>query len=520
MQVIPLKLIRVFRQPLLIASILVLLVNDHLLKALAPSWLTGKLSDFAGLFFFPFLLGLLIECLPSQNWKVTRVLAILITAVSFAIIKTVPTVNIASVIILEKLLSVKVQIIRDPSDLLALAVLPGAFFLWGRWLQPTGLSSSRKTNYAILGLGVLACIATSPCPPWASMRHLVLVGDMLYAATQTYADNSVGPVYSYDQNSNAWQLIEQPDAQVITAARQLTHLPITRCDPQQPQRCFRIDGRPRIEQSEDGGSTWKTAWQITPGREVFIHRIALYEYCMKDPEVATFDLVILPTASGSLVVAAAGNEGVILRSADGSWQRSALGETNPIRPTPIAAQDFRSAWQATSMEFILAACATLLAYSLASIWGRNHFRLQSGDRTIYPTWALHPAWFVTAWLISIPLFVIAVQSPAVLRGTVVHAAACALALEFLILLTTTTSTKPGPSRRAGWLVLLTCLVLLLIPLGFFLAWAYGWMDSYTVACCLGITTTISVGTPLVIHLMKTIPESTEMKEPSPIDFKK
>lgn len=34
----------------------ILLVNDHLLKGMCPGVVTGKLSDFAGLFFFPWLL--------------------------------------------------------------------------------------------------------------------------------------------------------------------------------------------------------------------------------------------------------------------------------------------------------------------------------------------------------------------------------------------------------------------------------------------------------------------------------
>ena len=42
-------------QPLTLASVALLLLNDHILKWLIPSWLTGKLSDFAGLFFFPYL---------------------------------------------------------------------------------------------------------------------------------------------------------------------------------------------------------------------------------------------------------------------------------------------------------------------------------------------------------------------------------------------------------------------------------------------------------------------------------
>lgn len=42
--------------PVALAGLVVLLLNDHVLKAAAPSWVTGKLSDVAGLAFFPFLL--------------------------------------------------------------------------------------------------------------------------------------------------------------------------------------------------------------------------------------------------------------------------------------------------------------------------------------------------------------------------------------------------------------------------------------------------------------------------------
>ncbi|UZN02520.1 hypothetical protein [Cellulomonas sp. S1-8] len=42
--------------PVALVGLAVLLLNDHLLKAAAPGPVTGKLSDVAGLAFFPFLL--------------------------------------------------------------------------------------------------------------------------------------------------------------------------------------------------------------------------------------------------------------------------------------------------------------------------------------------------------------------------------------------------------------------------------------------------------------------------------
>jgi len=47
--------------PLVLLSITILLLNDHVLKVYSPSWLTGKLSDFMGVFFFPIFLSTILN---------------------------------------------------------------------------------------------------------------------------------------------------------------------------------------------------------------------------------------------------------------------------------------------------------------------------------------------------------------------------------------------------------------------------------------------------------------------------
>lgn len=47
--------------PITLLAILILLVNDHLLRVFQPSWLTGKLGDAAWLFFAPLLLLLILS---------------------------------------------------------------------------------------------------------------------------------------------------------------------------------------------------------------------------------------------------------------------------------------------------------------------------------------------------------------------------------------------------------------------------------------------------------------------------
>lgn len=80
--------------PLAVLSVVVLLGNDHLLKAAAPGLLTGKLSDGAGLVAFPLLLAELAAALArrllgrSIEARAVVRAAVLATAVGFAAVKS------------------------------------------------------------------------------------------------------------------------------------------------------------------------------------------------------------------------------------------------------------------------------------------------------------------------------------------------------------------------------------------------------------------------------------------------
>ncbi len=63
---------------------LILALNDHWLKAACPGWITGKLSDFAGLIFFPPMLAFL--GIPLR-WSAV------LTATAFTLVKSVPFAN-------------------------------------------------------------------------------------------------------------------------------------------------------------------------------------------------------------------------------------------------------------------------------------------------------------------------------------------------------------------------------------------------------------------------------------------
>jgi len=84
--------------PAPLAAIALLVINDHWLKATVPGWWTGKLSDFAGMAFFPLLLqagwetGLWLLRRPWGPSRRVLGVAIVATGAFFAGLQLVPGV--------------------------------------------------------------------------------------------------------------------------------------------------------------------------------------------------------------------------------------------------------------------------------------------------------------------------------------------------------------------------------------------------------------------------------------------
>jgi hypothetical protein len=132
--------------PVAAASIALLLLNDHVLKASSPGVLTGKASDFAGLAFFPLVLlsAWELASTATRRWKGPSLGSLLVatiaTSVAFVAVKATDVGNAAAGVVLGWLQWVGAStlaaaglvgspqlrpaaITQDPSDLIALAAL-------------------------------------------------------------------------------------------------------------------------------------------------------------------------------------------------------------------------------------------------------------------------------------------------------------------------------------------------------------------------------------------------------------
>lgn len=155
---------RSLAHPLWLCALLVLLVNDHLLKGSAlPGWLTGKLSDFAGPIVAAVLLAVLLRVRSKRGWVLSHVA----TAIGFAAINVVPSVAHW----VEKVSASTPfpwTITVDPTDIVGLVALPLSLLVLGAASTSDARHSTywrRWTRGISVPVAALACMATSPQVP-------------------------------------------------------------------------------------------------------------------------------------------------------------------------------------------------------------------------------------------------------------------------------------------------------------------------------------------------------------------
>jgi hypothetical protein len=326
--------LRALKHPFTLVAVGLLLLNDHVLKAAVPSWFTGKLSDFAGLFFFPFILTAFLA-LPLDRWQIRprqlMRLASVITLVWFTLVKTVPIVNTQMAAALGLVLGGVVHIALDSTDLVALPMIGLAWQLWVHLEHRPIPQPPSKPDYMILGLAALATIATSPCAPIPKVSHVVVANQSFYVGLSYEAGVIQGTPWvaqSLDDGIT-WNILQNPPEAIVQQLQQAVNLPIVNCGSGDPRHCYRITGEETVEESYDGGQSWQVAWRTPWGRRKFMDR-SLYAgpmaSCKSFPgiDLGPYDLALSEREGRQTLIVAMGNEGVLVRTPGGEWQRDGV----------------------------------------------------------------------------------------------------------------------------------------------------------------------------------------------------
>ncbi|WP_181019642.1 hypothetical protein [Nonomuraea typhae] len=290
--------------PATVFAALLLFVNDHVLKQAWPGFVTGKLSDVAGLLVAPALLSLLLL-------RRADLTATLLTGTLFTLAKTTQT-GAEAASQAWTLIAGPSRILADPTDLLA---LPALALAW--WIRNHSHQVKRRWQIAIgVPLAVLAVAATGADagPPRAKTVRVEA------GAFVVYDSGMPGELRSTD-GGRTWVPYE-PGSELPTPHPSASGDPAPEpagqrsgCVPRQPQRCYQLPGGAlKVLKSDDAGVTWATEWEISPGRMEVLERAY-------GSRPASLSLAVQATPRGHVVVVANGRDGIAVRDEDGTWTR-------------------------------------------------------------------------------------------------------------------------------------------------------------------------------------------------------
>ncbi|MEO7214805.1 hypothetical protein [Mucilaginibacter sp.] len=133
--------------PYFIGAVTALLINDWYLKQTYHNQLTGKLSDFAGLFALPFFL--------STLWPRRKMLFYVTVSLLFVVWKSPVTQPIIDTV---NSLGIPMSRVVDYSDYYALAVLPLSFYVFN---TATAYQLKPALLNALMAISVFSFVATS-----------------------------------------------------------------------------------------------------------------------------------------------------------------------------------------------------------------------------------------------------------------------------------------------------------------------------------------------------------------------
>ena len=330
--------------PATVIALLVLVVNDHVLKDVWPGVLTGKLSDAAGLVLAPPLLALVVRRPAAALWSV---------AVGFTLVKSSGyAASLASD--LWGLVHGPSVVRADPSDLLTLPFLGVAWWAYRSALRrPMASRWVRALRMAVLlPLALGGVVATSEVPASYATR-VVSTKQAVYLISESRGKTEW--VVSFDDGLS-WKESTTAPPPAGKPARQA-------CSAAKPKVCYRISGDTMaVQRTGDGGNTWTTDWQVGDNDRRKLSRQYPNAAGIDTDFVSVAIAVHDAEAGGHVVVVANRRDGFAERDVDGIWKRIGFPETGYDDNVPAIGQV-----RLEEKGFWYGALATLFALVLALV---------------------------------------------------------------------------------------------------------------------------------------------------------
>jgi hypothetical protein len=354
------KSLRRLAHPATITALGLLLVNDHLLRRLWPSWLTGKLGDVAWLFVAPLALAVIISALAgrlplsrSARERLVLVAAWGSVGAVFVLAKTVPATHTWVVAAAGRVFGFPVGWRLDPTDLLA---LPALLLSGWWWLQSeAGLAPVPRRGWVLLPLAALLTMANSPAPDPGIYCLTAQDGRLhAFAGYAAYTTTDGGLSWQADTALGRDDSCREPwSSEVAIGSTE----PVLLSDPARPDTVYRYGRGQAIEISADGGATWQMGYELRPATEA---EVALTQRSLKG-NLSWYDGPLdaaVDPATGNAVFAM-GNLGVLVHGADGPWTWVEVGSYHQVLMRPGDVVSLLSAQLILALALVVITLGTL-----------------------------------------------------------------------------------------------------------------------------------------------------------------
>lgn len=394
--------------PVVVVALVLLVVNDHLLKRTWPGWVTGKLSDIAWPLVAAPLVAIVLAPLAGwmgrQRWTLG---AVLLTGVPLVAANVAP----AAAAWIASLLTIVVgpsTITTDPTDLVV--ILPALYACHlllvasvargvhdedgaaASHRTPEALGSGRAQrrigwlSVPLIGLAAFGTVATS-----CDESGVPAVVALEAKDGALFADVNGRYAVSHD-GGRSWEPFDGDD--VVEVDREQRGPWLNRPSEEHVcigQRCYRIDGFGI--QASDGDESWQTLWRPLHTREAFLERQRRGGSCPETrPPVRALDLELVEdrdSPTGHLLVVAMGPDGAMVGDGRTGFDRVAV-----LAAVPPAEAGLSRAVLAP--ELAAASWLAGLVWTVGSVvwWIRLRHLHEPGRRRPMPLWPILVTVFV------------------------------------------------------------------------------------------------------------------------------
>jgi hypothetical protein len=199
--------------------------------------------------------------------------------------------------------------------------------------------------------------------PIPEITRIVSSDSTFYTIRPLYADYEGYTLVS--PNGRTWEYIEFDTLPSALQSDLLDppDLESTQCNPDMPDRCYRIaPNRRTIQRSDNGGLSWRKDYRFPVERityQKFLSRGPLS--CLPEIDIIPRDLALLPQSSGEIVLVAMGFQGALLRTPDGAWERVPVHESDPL---PLQAADIQELFMILIYESLLLIVLTPIMWAV------------------------------------------------------------------------------------------------------------------------------------------------------------